>query len=315
MVPGLGMRITLNSPKIAVLILLASALVLFARCLFAEEIHVLETGNVKVLFEPALRPAAQEVIDVYPHIKTELENTIGWNLDLTPSVLLIKDRKFFQKMAESPITVAFAVPNRNLIVIDHSRMNTHPFTLRLTLKHELCHLLLHHHIGSRNLPRWFDEGICQWASGGIADIIMDQKRSLLNRAAFKGKFLDLGSLKDGFPSSREGMLLAYEQSKGFVTHIVSKFRKEGLLRILYQMKEGKNIEKAVLKSLSVPLETLEKEWQNSLRQNMTWFTYLSFHLYEILFALMALVSLYAFIKAILKKRAYMADETEDTTFS
>ena len=95
-------------------------------------------------------------------------------------------------MAGDPLVVAFAVPQRNLIVIDYSKMITHPLSLETTLKHELCHILLHEHIKTEILPRWLDEGLCQWASGGIGEIIMDQKRSRLNRAAFSREFIRQG---------------------------------------------------------------------------------------------------------------------------
>ena len=140
---------------------------------------------------------------------------------------------------------------------------------------------------------------------------MDQKRSLLNRAALRGRFIPLESLQKGFPRNDEGMILAYEESKSFVGRITSKYGKEGILRVLDGMKNGEAADIALLKALSVPLRTLEKEWHESLRRKMTWFTYLSYHLYDILFALMALIVMVAFVKIILRKRAYMKEEVED----
>lgn len=190
-------------------------------------------------------------------------------------------------------------------------MARHPFTIENTLKHEMCHLLLHHHIKENLLPRWLDEGVCQWASDGIADIIIDQKRSLLNRAAHRGVFIPLGSLAHYFPSDNDGLMLAYEESKGFVSHIISLYGKEGMLSILNHMKNNESVEQAFIKALSMPLDDLEQEWHVSLRKEATWFILLSYYLYEILFGLMALISIFAFIKIILKKRAYMAEHPED----
>ena len=140
---------------------------------------------------------------------------------------------------------------------------------------------------------------------------MDQKRSLLNKAALRGRFIPLESLIKGFPRNDEGMILAYEESKSFVTHITSKYGKEGILMVLGGMKNGEAADAAVLKALLVPLETLEKEWHESLSRKMTWFTYLSYHLYDILFALMGLIAMVAFVKIILRKRAYIEEEMED----
>ena len=293
---------------------LATSFIIFTKCLYAAELHDLQKPEITVLFEAQLDSAAKEVADIFPEIKASVEGIFGWGLNQIPSVMLIKDRKRFQKMTGNTLTVAFAVPERNLIVIDYTRMNIHPFTLENMLKHEFCHLLLHHHIRRHLLPRWLDEGVCQWVSDGIGDIIMDQKRSLLNKAAFRGKFVPLGSLRKGFPPDKRSMLLAYEESKSFVTHIVSRFGKEGVLSVLEHMKKGESVDTAILSALSTPLDTLEEQWHNSLRKKMTWFTHLSYYLYEILFALMALISIYAFIKIMVRKRAYMAEDTEDSLY-
>lgn len=283
--------------------------------LYAGEVHVLEKADVQVLFEPKLGSAANEVVQIYPATKTGLEGVFRWDISFRPTVLLIKNSEHFQHMAESPLTVAFAVPRKNLVVIDSTRMNIHPFSLGNTLKHELCHLLLHYYIREDLLPRWLDEGVCQWVSDGIGDILFDQKRSLLNKAAFRGRFIPLYALKDTFPRPKESLMLAYEESKSFVAHIIAHFGKEGLLAVLRHMKKGENVEAALLKALSMSLEKLEKDWQQSLRKKVTWLTYLSYHLYEILFALMAFIAIAAFIKIAFRKRAYAREDEEKRFYS
>ncbi|MBU1902554.1 MAG: hypothetical protein KJ573_03065 [Proteobacteria bacterium] len=264
-----------------------------------------------MLFEPPLEPAAKQLTNIYPGVKAELERIFGWDLNLTPSILLIKESKEFQQMIKNPLTVAFALPEKDLIVIDYSKMNIHPFTLRNIFKHELCHLLLHQHIRSVPLPRWLDEGVAQWVSDGIGDIILDQKRSRLNKVALRGRFISLDSLARGFPRREEDLILAYEESKSFVDYIIGKFGREGVLKVLEGMKQGESVHAAVLRACSVSFEDLEKGWQSSLRRKMTWFTYLSYNLYEILFSLAALITVYGSIRIMLKKRRRMREELED----
>jgi len=292
------------------ILFLATCLILFTNGVYGGEVQVLERDRVRVLFEPPLGAVSQEVANRYPGIMRELEGTLGWRINLRPTVLLVSDSQRFRRMAESPLTVAFAVPSRGLIVIDYSKMKRHPFKLEDTLKHEICHLLLHEHIKEKLLPRWLDEGVCQWASGGVVDIIMDEKRSLLNKAAFRGNFIPLSSLQRGFPRDKDSLLLAYEESESFVGHILGRYGKEGILAVLERMKGGEEAGTAVLRALSIPLERLEEGWHRSLRRKMTWFTYLSYHLYEILFAFGALITIYAFIRAMRRKRAYMNEEGE-----
>jgi hypothetical protein len=144
--------------------------------LFAAQPSVLETEGVIVVYDEVLKNAAQQVASVYPAIKQDLEKTFQWSLDFRPTVVLVKDSQRFLQIAGTSHIVAFAAPRENVMVIDHSKMHTTPFTLESTLKHELCHLLLHHYIDSARLPKWLDEGISQWASDGIAEVIMDYKR-------------------------------------------------------------------------------------------------------------------------------------------
>ena len=276
--------------------------------LSAGEMEVLTDRNLAVYFDFPVRSAAKGVAEMYPKIKAELESTFGWGLPLNPSVVLISNSRRFEMMAESPLTVAYAVPNRNLVVIDLEKMRINPFSLENTLKHEICHLLLHHHIKGDNLPRWLDEGVCQWVSHGIPDIIINPKHSLLNKAVVRGRFIPLSVLQRGFPRDKRPLLLAYEESKSFLGYITGRFGRDGLVSVLNFMKKGENVCSAFHKAFNLTLDSLENDWHESLKKKMSWLAHVSFYLYEILFGLMALIAIYAFIKVILRKRAYMESE-------
>lgn len=286
-------------------------LILFSTGATAQELRVLENTDLIIIFDPALQNTAEEIAKVYPEIRAVVEKTFGWDFSIRPSVLLMADTKRFHQMAPHPRTVAFAVPKKQMIVMDYSKMSGHPFSLETTLKHEMCHLLLHHHIKGELLPRWLNEGVSQWASDWIGDIIWDQKRSLLNKAALRGTFIPLDLLKLGFPADDEALQLAYEQSKGFVSHILSEYGRDGVLKVLGHMKQGESVESAFQLAFSKSLDRLEREWRQSLKKNTAWFIVLSAYLYEILFGLTALIAIYGFIRIIIKKRAYMDEDPED----
>jgi len=277
----------------------------------AGELQSLQTGDVEVFFDASLEPAAKEVLHLYPIVREDIESLFAWKLHSKPSVLLIKTRKDFLKMAGDSLVVAFAVPQKNLIVIDNSKMIKHPFSLATTLKHELAHLLLHQYIRADIFPRWLDEGLCQWASDGIGEVIRDPKSSLLNRAAFSRKFIRLRALEQGFPPDERSRLLAYEESKSFVTYLAARFGREIVFKVLHYMESGLTAEAAIQKASLIPFETLEKEWQYSLRKKTTWFALLSYYLYEILFTLMAFITVCAFIRRRIKKKHCWDDEPED----
>ncbi len=275
---------------------------------FAQTFHALQGRDITVYYGDALQPAAEEVLRLYPHEYHDLTKIFGWKLVPRPAVLLLSDREQFLRMVESPLSIAFAVPEKNLIVIDYSRVALRPFRLSVTFKHELCHLLLHQHIPLSSLPRWLDEGLCQWASDGLDEIVMDQEQSILNRAALSRDFISLHILERRFPRDERGLVLAYQESKSFVTYLFARFGTEQVFSMLNFLADGADTGTAVQKAFSASLETLEKQWQQSLAPRTAWLTQISYHLYEILFAFAAILCAYAFVRILLRKKLYKSSD-------
>jgi hypothetical protein len=296
-------------PRIPIQIFLIVILTMvLARAACAEPLHGLQGRDLTVYYDDSLRPAAERVLQLYPQVYHDLEKIFGWKLRATPSVLLLQNREYFLRMTESPLSIAFAVPEKNLIVIDYSRVVMRPFRLSVTLKHELCHILLHQHIPLSSLPRWLDEGLCQWASDGIDEIVMDQGQSILNRAALSRDFISLGELQRRFPRDERGLILAYQESKSFVSYLSSRFGIRQLLSMLDLLEQGIGYGTAAQRSFSIPLEELEKQWHQSLTPKLAWLAQVSYHLYEILFAFAAIVCAYAFVRILLRKRLYKSGD-------
>ncbi len=275
----------------------------------AERSEVVETSEVIVMFEPGVGRGAENVAEIYAEIKTKTQNLFRWTYDRKPFIVLINNRERFLKTADHPITIAYAVPERNLIVIDYSRVVTTPFSLDTTLTHEFCHLLLHDHI--LNIPRWLDEGLCQWASGGFDEIIYNLRQPALNQAVIGGNFIPFETLVSGFPGSEQDRILAYEQSKSFITYLVRHFGEDKLFELLDRMARKESIEKAFNAVYRTRLDQMEISWQESIRKNLTWFTYLSNHLYELLFVAGALLTVIGFFRLIWKKHQYKDDDFDE----
>ena len=198
-----------------------------------------------------------------------------------------------------------------MMVIDYSKMNTSPFVLRTTIKHELCHLVLHHYIRDENLPRWLDEGICQWASDGFADIIMDIKRNRLPAAILSDTQFDLERLQNHFPQDTNALMLAYEQSKSVVEYLSVEYGPQGILDFLKLLQQGYDLESAFALRFAISFDEFQYQWRSQLKKNINWFTYLSIHLYEILFLSAALLTILGFVRRMLRQRRYSAEEDEE----
>ena len=286
---------------------------LFTPSLYAEQASVIQTDDIVVLFEEPLRFVANEAVSIFPAIKSDLEKSFTWSLDFRPTLVLTNNRQKFADLAGSRVIVAYAIPQKNLMVIDYTKMNTAPFSLGTTIKHELCHLLLHSQVKNGNLPRWLDEGICQLASDGIAEIMMSRKGEILEEAVLSKNLLSMRRLSRSFPRDDESLLLAYEESKSFVEFMNHEFGQVGIRNLLRNLQAGNNIDGAVFNSFSISLAELERRWQTHMRRKITWFTYLANNLYTILFFAGALITIAGFVRIILKKRRYGEDEYTQST--
>jgi len=273
--------------------------------------RMLSTADVTIHHAPILKNAAREAALFYRESKVELEETFGWQYPVSPEVVLVKNNNDFNKITGYSYIVALAIPSKKLIIIDHSKMGQGPFSFKKTMKHEVCHLMLHHHIPGAKLPKWLDEGIAQWVSDGMMELLMNPKRQSLDDAVLAGRYIPLTELRYRFPRDRRSLWLAYEESKSMVAYLEKRFGREGVLNLLNHLKAGLDFDTAVYKNFSVSMDALESSWQRQLKKRTRFFMFVASHMYEFIFILAALLTVAGFIRFLLKKRAYK-DEDDDT---
>ena len=274
------------------------------------QLESLHNPYLTLRFEPSLDGFAKDIARIYPQIKTDLASTFGWEMPYRPTVVLIQDEDYVNRVSGNTITVAFAVPTQNLIVIDCSRLDIRPHRVDQILKHEMVHLLLHYHIQGVHLPRWLDEGVAQWVSDGVAELLVAPQRSLLEQALLAGETVPLEDLDDGFPSARKYLLLAYEQSRSLLSFIATQYGEQTVFEMLDSLKSGNDIHTTVDNILSLSLAELENRWLADQQAHTTWFTFVAVHIYDFLFLLGAFLTLIGFMRFLIKKRRYTDDEDE-----
>jgi len=253
---------------------------------------------------------AKRLREIYPEVRTNIENSLGWKLLSPPKVFLISDREIFEKMSGSPLIAAFAVPSQHSIVIHLSSATSEAYVLHETFEHELCHLFLHEHITDRLLPKWLDEGICQWLSGSLGEILAGSGTAagginLLRRP------IPLQQLTVSFPGDRGSLIQAYQESRLFVEYLVAQYGKGCLLNLFEQLKEGSPIDQAFSQAFPKSLASVQEEWLEGLGSRGMWLLWVSEYLYEILFVFGALLTVLAFIRVMIRKRDYDPDEEDE----
>lgn len=285
---------------------------LVPRFCFGERKTLVE-GELTVVFDESGRGVAEEVAAAYPGLKTELAEALGLEAYFNSRVTLVLLREEeFRKLAGTAPIVAFASSRENTVVVGLLRAVNDPSHFSAVLKHELAHLYLASYIKEENLPRWLNEGVSEWASGGVSELLSVGRSTELEKATLLGKLIPLENLERSFPRDDKRLRLAYEESLSFVEFIVDEYGHKGLRAVLGHLSEGEGVNEAFLSGLGVELEELEKRWHDRLAIRHTLLTYLSNNIYTVLFVLAALITLYGFVRLIIRMRKYREEDEEET---
>jgi len=294
------------SPSFALFLLVS----LWGKPLAFSSSLVLQESTVSVRYDEGQEAAAQEVVRLHGVAQAGLQKLIPWPIGFHTTYVLLTEGGL-EQMAGTRRIVALAIPAQNLILLDLSKMARHTFVLETTMKHELCHLLLHSYIHGTLLPKWLDEGVCQWASNGMAEIIMEPKSSSLEDAVLAGRLLPLASLTSRFPAEDRLLSLAYEQSESVVKYIEREYGTGKILALLDALTQGRPLDDAVQQIFSTSLAALEDGWRRSLAAEHTWVTYFSIHIYETLFFVAALLAVIGCVKLIVRRKRRRLEEDEE----
>ena len=225
-----------------------------------------------------------------------------------PIDVFVTDEDKFYDLTGNLMIVAFAEPTKRRIVLNLSRMKG-PETLQRTLKHELCHLYVHRVSGGR-VPRWLNEGFCQYVSAGLSELLSSHAYEDLLKASGRGGLLPIRSL-DRFPEDDSLMVLAYEESRSFVEFLVKRKGIRTVLQLFEVLKKGKPLDSGVKSLYGISLDELQHQWEASLRRASLFVRFLGEHIYEILFFLGAFLTVAGFCRFIYRKRRVFKDEEEE----
>jgi Peptidase MA superfamily len=179
-----------------------------------------------------------------------------------------------------------AIPSERLLVIPTGEG---PSALdsegRRTLRHEWAHLGLHSYLGDLRVPRWFDEGYAQWASGGFDATEAWRLRVLLAL----GRAPDMDSLSLAWPYGREQARTAYLLAASAVSYLLEPSGERGLALFLGRWRETRSFDSALIRTFGVTPGQFEEDWRQHVRDRYGWLLVVSHS--SVLWGLLALVLL------------------------
>jgi hypothetical protein len=297
----------------ALLLLFLTACLLFSNDnSFAEDRIFVQDESMVLIGESRLEPEALYIRQIYHEAKGDIENVLDWRLLSRPTVFLIGNKESFEKISGSPFVSALAIPSQHTVIIHITSSTSKPYILNETFRHEMCHLILHDHIKESDLPRWLDEGICQWVTGTFGEIIGSGEWAPISRIEMARRLIPLNLLTTTFPRDKESLFLAYQESRSFVEFVAAHYGTVGLLRILKNLAGGAPTDVAVSNALGRSFREVQADWFDDMQRRGEWFIWGAQHLYEIIFFGAAVLSVLAFVRLRGRiRRARFSDEEGD----
>ncbi len=134
------------------------------------------------------------------------------------------------------------------------------------LRHEWAHLGLHQALGGLRIPRWFDEGYAQWASGG-----WDASESWRLRILLAvGRAPPLDSLSLAWPRDRAAADAAYLLAASAVSYLLEGSGERGLALFLARWRDTRSFDDALRSTFGVTPGQFEEDWRRHVKRRYGW---------------------------------------------
>ena len=184
------------------------------------------------------------------------------------TIVLAADAEQFQAAAGGVPEWAggVAVPHARLIVVPaYPVPGIRPLQAAATLRHEVVHLALHERLPG-SIPRWFDEGYAELASGS-----WDVESAWALRVAFLlGRAPSLDSLELAWPEASGRARLAYLLSASAVDHLRRRGGERGFALLMENWRREGSLDASLRVTYGMTVSQLEREWRGAVRARYGW---------------------------------------------
>ena len=191
------------------------------------------------------------------------------------TLLVASDEARFQTLIGAAVPewgAAVAIPALDRIVVPASGpRRSRGWDEARVLQHEWAHLALGQYLSGLRIPRWFNEGYAEWASGGWNPT----QGWRLRVAMALGQAPPLDSLTLDWPRDRSSAELAYLLSATAVEYLVSESGERGLRIFLESWRQEGSFSRALQRIYGVTPGQFEEDWKKYVRRRYGWLFVLS----------------------------------------
>lgn len=229
----------------------------------------LTIGRARLRYEPGLEDAALELADALPAWWSEIEETLGRDLDDGLTIHLVSHAGMVARATGMPVWVSgVAHPPRGEIAISMHDPDGSRSDLESLLRHELVHVALHRATNGAELPRWFHEGVAE----SFANEINLLRAETLASAVFGSGVPGLDRMESDFRGDARDASIAYAAARDFATWLRYHDPDEAQFRqLLSQLHNGRAFEQSFEDAYGRTLVELDSDWRSGLLGRFVWF--------------------------------------------
>jgi hypothetical protein len=249
------------------------ALVPGADELRAQAVDSLASGSVRVLYAPRHRALARQVMAA-ARTPVRFPGLGPVSVPESTTIVLAPDARAFASATGGNVPEwagGVAIPElRRIVLPQYPGARVRDDEQGTVLRHEIAHLVLHERLPG-TIPRWFDEGYAEVASGG-----WDVESAWQLRLAFtRGATAPLDSLTLGWPRGAGEARVAYLLSATAVDYLRRRGGERGMRLLFSNWREQGSFEAGLRTTYGITLGQLEDEWRADVRTRYGWLAMLS----------------------------------------
>jgi cbb3-type cytochrome oxidase subunit 3 len=234
---------------------------------FPQTWHYHSTARIVIAFSPEQRNLALQVLAEVQSEDRQLAERLQFTPTRTITVFLCPTQSSFDRVTGGIIPhwgEAAADPAAWRIFLKAMRLHEGK---RVTIKHELVHLLLAELSYPQRLPRWFNEGAAILLSGETQHL----EPALISRAMATNSLLTFDDLEAMLVFPREKAGLAYSESYHAVNFLVRRHGLAAIKKIAQALALFPTVEEAFHHACGEELFDFEVAYFDYVRENFRWY--------------------------------------------